>query len=186
MKKIIKKLIYLLILLSSSPILAESKSVPCPPKLDAYVAGVEVYRHQNYDKQSKQCIPAQSSLISLKEGKLKEAIKIDGFVVGIEKFYNNQLEEVVKVTSKAGGHTTLLKLLKWDSSQTKLLEIPGGTFTSSLGSIALLNPVSDQLEVKVKNQDSVNQCQVLWEESFVLKDKKFETKGKVELEKSCH
>lgn len=185
MKLSLKLVLSFALILSSLPAFGQNKEKQCSPKLEAYVGEAAVYRKQNYDAGIKKCIPGIHSLIAVKDSDLKQPIWMDGFVVGIEKLWNSQLEDFYKFTFKAGPHTTVVKLFTLDQANKKFLEVSGATFVSSIASIDLLHSTSDKFQVQVRNGSTSGNCRVVSEETFALVGKQFQSKGKKEVEKVC-
>lgn len=178
----LKSVLLFLLFVSVIPVYAGEK---CPPKIDAFIDSVEVYRSQIYDKDIERCIPGDNSFIIPKNGKHEEGISIDGFVVGIETFWHNDLGNVLKITSKAGGHTTVVKLLKEESGKDNFAEIPGGTFSSSMGYIVVSKEGPEFLQVRVRNNEFLDDCQIVTEETYSLKTGEFVLDGKIVVDKDC-
>ena len=178
----LKRIVFFLLLSSVIQLQAEEN---CPAKIDAYVGSIEIYRTQIFDKSINKCIPANESYIIYKESEWKYAIPIDGFVVGVETFWNNKLGEIIKITSKAGGHTTLVKLLRQISGKNYVVEIPNGTFSSSMEYIVVSKDGPEEIKVKVRNNSFQNDCIIITEEIFDLKNGVFVSINNRTIEKEC-
>jgi len=149
----------------------------CSPKLTASLMKYQVFRKTVYDNTSSNCIVTNDSFFKVKNLSHAE-IQIPGFVTGIDTFLNKKIGSIVKITSHAGGHVTIVKLLRIYKENVEELAI----FTSNYGFIVTDN---NKLEVFTKNIYQNNHCQWLEGDKFMFIKGKFKKTETVELERKC-
>jgi hypothetical protein len=162
-----------------------SQEQKCPAIIDAYVQEYEVYRKQFFDRELSRCIPDNESYIMLRD-KPKSSIQITGFVVGIEKFYHPEFENILKVTSKAGAHTTIVKLLAHKHESNLFTESFNWDFDSSMEFISVSKNGPEYLQVITRNNEHDGKCAWAIEEKYQLISGKFEKVSTSEVEKNCY
>jgi hypothetical protein len=163
------KLSYLILVccLCAQPALAANK---CDGKLDAFVGVYEIIRNHYFDKEIGHCIPGVDSLIRLKQ-EHHVSYSLTGFVVGIEQFWHNKFSNIIKVTTKAGGNTTVVKLFSHDNSS--FYEIPNAEFSSNMEYIVISKEGPEYLQVATKNSDFDKTSQFMVKTIFQLINGKF-------------
>jgi len=162
-----------------------SQEQECPAKLDGYIQQYEIYREQFFANEISRCVPDNESYIMLKN-KPKSSIQITGFVVGIEQFYHPEFENIVKVTSKAGAHTTIVKLLAHKNESNLFTESFNWEFDSSMEFISVSKNGPEYLQVITRNNEHDGKCAWAIEDKYQLISGKFEKVSTLEVEKSCY
>ena len=156
----------------------------CEPKIDAFLNGYQVYRVQIFHEKISKCIPDNKSFIQISDNP-DSRIDIIGFVVGIESFWSQTFGSIIKVTSKAGGHTTIVKLLARKSGFNNFNPDLNENFTSSMEYIVVSKEGPNYLTVKVRNNHMSNNCQWVTEDVHVLSDKGFSINSSDEIIRKC-
>ena len=170
-----------LFLLLPTSVFAESI---CEPKIDAFIGQYQVYRLQGYNEKISKCIPINKSFIQV-NGFADSKVDITGFVVGIESFWSSKLGSVIKVTSKAGGHTTIVKLLAHKHGANNFSSNFDENFSSSMGYITVSKEEPGNLTVKFINNYIDYNCQWIIEDVYVLLGEYFSIISSDEIIRKC-
>ncbi|MBU2918777.1 hypothetical protein KO505_12535 [Psychrosphaera sp. F3M07] len=129
-------------------------------------------------------MPTNQSKIQLK-GKPDSSVEINGFVVGIERFWHKELNQIIKVTSKAGGHTTIVRLLATQRGADQFTADFDVTFSSSMAYIVVSKSADGNLIVTTRDNHRGDNCQWITEDVFVMEGVKFNKISTIELHRKC-
>ncbi len=162
-----------------------SQEQKCPAKLDGYIQQYEIYREQFFADEASKCVPDIESFIMLK-GIPDSSIKITGFVVGLEVLYHEKLDNIIKITSKTGAHTTVVKLLAKKHEQRLFTKSFNWDFSSSMAFITLSKNGKENLQVVTRNNEHDGECAWEIEDTYQFIKGKFETISSSEVEKICY
>ncbi|MGO3344761.1 MAG: hypothetical protein ACTIM4_07805 [Marinomonas sp.] len=162
-----------------------SQEQKCPAMIDGFVQEYEVYRQQFFDSEISKCIPDNESYIMLRD-KPESSIQITGFVVGIEQFYHPEFYNILKVTSKAGAHTTIVKLLAHKHGGNLFTESFNWDFDSSMDFISVSKNGPESLQVITRNNEHDGKCAWEIEDKYQFISGEFEKISTSEVERSCY
>jgi len=176
---------YILVLFSMlSSYTYASKKMECLPRLDAFIGKYEIFRGQEFNSNLSICLANDKSKIQFK-GIPASSIPLDGFIVGIESFWHNKLQYVVKITTKTGGHTTLVKLLAHNSGSDIFNPQFSWIFSSSMGYIVVSKDGPNFIEVKTRDHHMANGCRFVTEDLYHYLDTTFEKVSTTEVLREC-
>jgi hypothetical protein len=176
---------YILVLLSLFAFCADAFSkIECLPKLDAFIGKYEIFRGQEFNSNFSKCLANDKSKIQFK-GVPASGVPLDGFIVGIESFWHKKLQYVVKVTTKTGGHTTLVKLLAHKSGSDIFNPKFNWSFSSSMGYIVVSKSTASNIEVRTRDHHMGNDCRWVTEDLYHYLDTIFEKISTTEVLREC-
>lgn len=178
------KLILIYLLLLSCSCFAEQKQ-ECPAELDGYIQQYEVYRKQLFAAELSKCVPDNESFVMLK-GISGSSIDVAGFVVGIEVLYHQKLGNLIKITSKTGAHTTVVKLLAHQYEQSQFTESFNWDFYSSMEFITLSKTGPENLQIITRNNQYHQNCSWAVEDKYHFSSGVFKKVSTSEIDRNCH
>ncbi|MDU0111806.1 hypothetical protein RT723_02030 [Psychrosphaera aquimarina] len=156
----------------------------CSTKLDAFIGKYEIYREYSVNNHFSKCLATDKSKIQFK-GNPDSRVLLNGFVVGIESFWHQDLNEIVKITTKAGGHTTIVRLLANQYGQSQFTPDFDVTFSSSMAYIVVSKTPSGNLIVTTRDSHLEENCQRVTEDIFEMEGNDFTKVSTTEVYREC-